>query len=70
MRCAGVRLWNSLRGVGYKSAVPAPPAGAGASPSLYFEWSMGPANAAVSDQRLAQGWAAFLEALGPLDNFE
>jgi len=55
----GARLWNHFRGCGHAAA---------ASPesSVYFEWSMGPANAAV-DLALAVGsWESFArEVLTP-----
>ena len=46
----GATLWNKFRGEGHK--------GAGWS---YFEWSMGPANAAFSDDDVRAAWAAFLD---------
>lgn len=58
----GLRLWNRLRGRGYR----APPTGAAAAQreeELYFEWNMGPANAAQPTELFVTAWRALAQAL-------
>lgn len=51
--CGGARLWNRFRGCGH---VPA-------SKGVYFEWSMGPANAAIDHNLAVSSWQAFAKEL-------
>eukprot|EP00929_Paragymnodinium_shiwhaense_P124414 TRINITY_DN9981_c0_g1_i5.p1 TRINITY_DN9981_c0_g1~~TRINITY_DN9981_c0_g1_i5.p1 ORF type:complete len:280 (-),score=30.93 TRINITY_DN9981_c0_g1_i5:202-1041(-) len=46
-----VRLWNRMRGPGHSNP----------GEACYFEWSMGPANAAISDDLVRSAWQAFLQ---------
>ena len=64
----GVRLWNALRGRGHAAL---PQMGGGARPVeevdavgwQYFEWSAGPANAAIPEEVAERGWRAFFAEL-------
>lgn len=60
----GARLWNRFRGVGHTAAARGVPGAAnGAQGEVYFEWSMGPANAAVDHDVAVSSWRRFADEL-------
>lgn len=59
LKASGIRLWNRLRGRGYASDGKLD----GLAAEVYFEWNMGPANAAIPTEIYLRGWKAFAEEL-------
>eukprot|EP00928_Gymnodinium_smaydae_P026160 TRINITY_DN20620_c1_g2_i1.p1 TRINITY_DN20620_c1_g2~~TRINITY_DN20620_c1_g2_i1.p1 ORF type:complete len:423 (-),score=96.99 TRINITY_DN20620_c1_g2_i1:103-1293(-) len=61
-RLTGFRLWNRLRGEGYSSAA-GDANSQEAGTEQYFEWNMGPANAAIATSDFLAAWTAFAREL-------
>jgi len=63
----GCKLWNRLRGRGYRAGASTVGEACLADES-YFEWNMGPANAALPTSTFLDAWKAFAVAALPPDS--